>query len=192
MKRVVVVGTSCSGKTTYASQLARSLKVPHIELDKIHWQSNWRPRSVKSFRKLIRSVVELDCWVIDGNYHIVQDLVWGNATHIVWLNYPFLLVFCRALRRTVIRVFKKVELFSGNRETFKQAFLSKDSILWWVLTTFQSRRRQYCSLFTGRKFPHLAYIELQNPREAEALLNQINSLIGGKRQKSGESRINKS
>ena len=189
MKRVVVVGTSCSGKTTYARQLARSLNVSHIELDAIHWQSNWRPRSVESFRKLVRSIVETDCWVLDGNYNVVQDIVWGKATRIIWLNYPFLLVFWRALRRTVTRVFKKVELFSGNRETFKHAFLSKDSILWWVLTTFQSRRRQYQTLFTGSKYPHLTYIELRNSHEAEVLINQITSLIDRKRRKSGGSRV---
>jgi adenylate kinase family enzyme len=184
MKRVVVIGTSCSGKTTYAHQLARFLNVPHIELDVIHWQSNWRPRPVESFRVLVQSIVEQDCWVIDGNYSVVQDIVWGNATHIIWLNYPFRIVIWRALRRTVIRVFKKIELFSGNRETFKHAFLSKDSILWWVLTTFQSHRRRYQTLFTGSKFPHLTYIELHNSHEAEALINQIIYLIDRIRRKS--------
>ena len=33
LSRVVVVGTICSGKTTFASRLAVLLEVPHVELD---------------------------------------------------------------------------------------------------------------------------------------------------------------
>ena len=41
MQRLVVVGTSGSGKTTVAGQLALILGVPHIELDSLHWEPDW-------------------------------------------------------------------------------------------------------------------------------------------------------
>ncbi len=41
LKRVSVVGTSCSGKTTFAKNLARLLNIEHIELDAIHWLPDW-------------------------------------------------------------------------------------------------------------------------------------------------------
>ncbi len=37
LKRVVVVGTSCSSKTALANSLSERLGSPHIELDTIHW-----------------------------------------------------------------------------------------------------------------------------------------------------------
>ena len=40
LKRVVIIGTSCSGKTTFERSLAQKLKVQHIELDSIHWKPN--------------------------------------------------------------------------------------------------------------------------------------------------------
>ena len=43
MKRVSVVGSSGSGKTTVARQLAEALGVPHVELDALHWGANWSP-----------------------------------------------------------------------------------------------------------------------------------------------------
>jgi tRNA uridine 5-carbamoylmethylation protein Kti12 len=37
LTRVVVVGTSCSGKTTLARRLARILATEHVELDSLYW-----------------------------------------------------------------------------------------------------------------------------------------------------------
>ena len=37
LTRVVVVGTTCSGKTTYAGRLARALGAQHVELDALYW-----------------------------------------------------------------------------------------------------------------------------------------------------------
>jgi adenylate kinase family enzyme len=39
--RILVVGSSCSGKTTFARALAGILGRPHIELDALHWGPNW-------------------------------------------------------------------------------------------------------------------------------------------------------
>ena len=57
MARVVVVGCSGSGKTTFARQLARLLGSPHIELDALHWLPNWVPRPTNEFRALVAQAV---------------------------------------------------------------------------------------------------------------------------------------
>ncbi len=89
MKRVVVIGTSCSGKTTFASQLADELAIAHTELDVLHWLPDWQMRPIEEFRLLVAEVAAQDLWVIDGNYSKVRDIIWPRATHLVWLNYPF-------------------------------------------------------------------------------------------------------
>ena len=45
MKRIVIIGTSCSGKTTLASTIALKLNIKHIELDK----PNWVERETEAF-----------------------------------------------------------------------------------------------------------------------------------------------
>ena len=87
MARVVVIGTSCVGKTTFAQALARVLNFPHVELDSLHWQPNWIPRPPEEFRALTAEALAKDCWITDGNYGAVRDLVWSRATTIIWLNY---------------------------------------------------------------------------------------------------------
>jgi len=44
LTRVVVVGTSCSGKTTLARRLARILATEHVELDSLYWGPEQTPR----------------------------------------------------------------------------------------------------------------------------------------------------
>jgi adenylate kinase family enzyme len=147
LQRTAVIGTSCSGKTTFARSLAQVLQVPHIELDTLHWLPGWNPRPRDEFRQVVADAVAADSWILDGNYSKSRDVVWLRATCLIWLNYPFHVVLGRALSRTVRRVFDGQELFAGNRETFRQAFMSRDSILLWVLQTYHRRKREYPQLF---------------------------------------------
>ncbi|MFH1689776.1 MAG: hypothetical protein ABIE42_06005 [Candidatus Eisenbacteria bacterium] len=179
MKRVVVIGSSCSGKTTFARRVAGALGVPYVELDALNWGPNWTECPVDDLRLAVRERVSGNGWVVDGNYSKVQDIVWPQATDAVWLNYPFPLVFARAVRRTLRRVFTREELFGGCRESFRTAFLSRDSILWWVITSFRGRRRQYEKLFEAGIFPQVRLTELGHPGEAEMLARRLEEMGGG-------------
>ena len=68
LSRVVVVGTSGAGKTTFARRLAGSLGVRHIELDALHWDSGWVPKGLDEFRQSVGEAVAQERWVVDGNY----------------------------------------------------------------------------------------------------------------------------
>lgn len=173
LSRTVVVGTSCSGKTVFARQLAARLRAPHIELDAFHWLPHWQPRDSGEFLALVGQAAAAPAWVADGNYSRARPLLWQRASAVVWLNYPFPIVFARALRRTLGRAATREELWSGNRESLRLAFLSRDSILWWVLTTYRRRRREYRALFDQQPWPHLALIELAHPRGAARFLASL-------------------
>ena len=164
-------------KTTFAQALARGLNFPHVELDSLHWQQNWIPRPPEEFRALTAQALAKDCWITDGNYGAVRDLVWSRATPVIWLNYVFPLVLWRALTRTFRRVLTQEELYSGNRESLRMAFFSRESILWWVITTFHRRRRQYRRLFDTATTPRLAYVEFRSPAEARNFLRGIETTL---------------
>ena len=85
-------------------------------------------------------------WVADGNYSAVRELLWGRATHVVWLNFGRWTVFSRVLRRTLARGLLRTRLSHGNRESLRMAFCSRDSILLWSWTTFAGNRRKYTGL----------------------------------------------
>ncbi len=171
--RVVVIGTSCSGKTTFAKSLSKQLNASHIELDALHWKPNWVPQNIDTFRVAVENATNNQKWVADGNYSKVRDIVWSKAEAIIWLNYSFPIVFKRAIFCTVRRVFTREELYSGNKESFARAFFSTDSILLWVIRTHHRRYREYPLLLQNPKFAHLHIFQLFSPKEATNFLKEL-------------------
>jgi adenylate kinase family enzyme len=172
-QRLIVIGTSCSGKTTLAKRIAQQLGCPHIELDALHWGPNWVERPTEDFQRLVREAIAGNRWVVDGNYAVVRDITWPRATTVIWLNYSFGRVLVRALTRTVRRSLMKEELYSGNRESLRRALFHRDSILWWVISTFHRRRRVYCQLREAQLYAHLDWVEIRRPSGVSELLMKI-------------------
>jgi len=173
LKRVVVIGTSCSGKTVFARGLARRLKVRHVEIDSIYWGPNWTPTPKEEFRSLVSEALGPEAWVSDGNYSAARDILWARATTLIWLRYPFHVVAWRALSRTLRRILYREVMWAGNVETFRQSFLSTDSVLLWVVKTYRRHRREYPLLFKEPAYRHLKVIVLNSPSEAERFLRSV-------------------
>lgn len=173
LRRVSVVGTSCSGKTTFAENLASILNVRHIELDALSWLPDWVERPKDEFLDLTREAADEEAWIFDGNYSLTRKMVWGRATAIVWLNYSFPRTFYRALNRTTRRVLSGETICAGNRETFKQSFMSRDSILLWVLTSYHEKRRRYSKILQESKIDGKEIYIFRHPQQAKEFLHQI-------------------
>jgi adenylate kinase family enzyme len=171
--RVVVVGTSCAGKTTLARQLAAVTGTKHIELDALHWGPNWTVRA--DFAERVRAAAAEPSWVIDGNYSVSRDILWPRATAIVWLNYSFTLTFGRALRRTARRVATGERLWSDNRETVSNVLFARDGMLWWVIRTHGKRRREMPVLMRQPEHAHIDFVELASPAEATRFIRSCSS-----------------
>ncbi len=175
--RIVVVGTSGSGKTTLAAAIASRTGAPHTEIDALHWRPGWTPAPREELRAAIDAVTSRSRWVVDGNYDSLRDIVWPRATLIVWLDYPFPIVFARVVRRTVGRIVRRDALFSGNRESFRQSFLSRHSIILWMLTTFRRRRRTYAARMRAASADGPEWWRCGRPSEADRLLRSITDAI---------------
>jgi adenylate kinase family enzyme len=172
MQRLVVVGTSGSGKTTVAGQLAVILGVPHVELDSLHWEPDWTEAEPETLRQRVQAAVRTDRWVVDGNYSAVRDLIWPKADTLVWLDYRLSRVMWQVTTRTVRRVATKEELWSGNRERLGAAF-SRHSIIWWALTTYRKNQRRYSALLDAPETSHMDLVHLRSPRATRRWLSQL-------------------
>ena len=170
--RYVVVGTSGAGKSAFARQLASVLASSYVELDNLYWGPNWTPRATEEFQRAVREATSGERWVVDGNYSVVRGAFWPNATHVLWLNFSRPVVFSRIISRTLRRAFTREELWSGNRESFAKAFLSKESILLWSFTTYRKNQAKYAKLRASPEYANLRWHEFRFPNQAHAFLRQ--------------------
>jgi hypothetical protein len=175
MRRINVVGTSCSGKTTLARELARRLAMPHVEFDALFWGPDWTPVPALEFRERLTAALAAERWVADGGYANVRDITWGRVDTIVWLDYPLRLVLARWARRTVARIRSSEEFWpgTGNRESVRKA-LRGDGLIWWILRTHHRRRRSFGAAMRGRS--DLRWIRLRSPAEADRWLTSVQAV----------------
>jgi adenylate kinase family enzyme len=171
-QRISVIGTSGSGKTTLARQISQCLAIPHIELDALHWEPNWTEAPINIFQKRVEQSLSMNSWVVDGNHSKIRSLIWSRANTVVWLDYPLPIIMGRLLRRTWRRVVMQEELWSGNRETWRQTF-SHDSILLWALKTYRKNRNKYPILLAQPEYIHLQVVHLRSPKDTGAWLANL-------------------
>jgi adenylate kinase family enzyme len=173
MNRISVVGTSGSGKTTFAGKLSKILGVPHIELDALYWEANWTPAPRDVFRSRVREAIKADHWVVDGNYSKdARGLVWERADTVVWLNHSLSVILYRIVRRTFHRVVTGEECSNGNRESLRLA-LSRDSIILWALRTYRRHCAEYPAQLAALEQRGARIINLHSPKEANRWLASL-------------------
>lgn len=165
-RRIIVIGTSGSGKTTMARKIAERLGFPHTELDSLHWEADWVEAPLDRFQRRATEATTGPCWVLDGNYNKVREITWAAADTLVWLDYPLPLILWRLLGRTLHRVFAREELWSGNRERLVTQFFSRESLFLWAIGSHRRHRTQYPALFQRPEYRHLAVIHLRSPGDA--------------------------
>ena len=184
MRRVEVIGPSCSGKSTTARRLAEILGVPCIELDALHHDAGWAEASAEVLQQRVRAALEAapDGWVVDGTYFgKLGTLVLDEADAIIWLDIPFRTAIRRVLWRTLHRAVRREELWNGNRESLRLAF-SRESIVLWVLRTHRDFEAKWVSRLEGRNVVRVtdAAAWLQSIQATESMSGSSN---GSERQK---------
>ncbi len=170
MRRIVVVGTSGSGKSYLASRLATALGLPFIDLDDLFWKPGWEARSKEEFSALVAKAASGRAWVIAGNQTKIRELIWPRADLVIWLDLPLYLLLFRALKRGLQQIWSGEEICGGNRESLSRLFGPK-SILIWIMKTYFRRRRIYLPLFTEEKM-----VRLTSSKEIPALISRLTAL----------------
>lgn len=158
-RRIVLKGTSGAGKSTVGAELARRLNLTFVELDALHHGPNWSAPPAEVFRATLRDVMAAapDGWVIDGNYDSkLDDTVIGVADTIVWLDLPLQIKLRRVWKRSMHRIRNNVELWGGNRETWREAVFGRESIFFWTTRVHFQQRREWPERFgTDPRFVRL-------------------------------------
>jgi adenylate kinase family enzyme len=174
-RRIVVAGSTGSGKSTLGRRLSEMSGIPWIELDALHWLPGWTESPPEEFRAKVRAALDRPDWIVDGNYRVVRDLTWGQADEVIWLDYSF----PRVLRQLVVRTFSRRArnelLWGTNRERLRDHFITKDSLFLWLIKTHWRHRREYPPQFA--ECPNLHVTRVRSPRELERHVRHLQALL---------------
>ena len=176
-RRIVVIGTCGSGKTTLAAELARRMDVPHVELDALHWGPNWKPVEPDVFRSRTKKALSGDCWTVDGNYNQVRDIVWSRADLVIWLKYSLFVVYKQLFLREMKRGWKKEVMWGINPTRFRDMF-GADSLFIYAFASARKHRHQFQMLFRDPAYAHLESVILASPEDTLAWVEKLAGELG--------------
>jgi adenylate kinase family enzyme len=174
--KIVIVGSSSSGKTTLGRQLSKILGQPHQELDFFNWEENWTEANHEVFRQRVDEFTSKTKWITDGNYGRVQDLTINRATLVIWLDYSLPLILSRFFRRSIRRSITKEELWNGNRETLKNSMWGKESLLAWILQVYPKNIARYEEMITDNDSSKRKFLRFKTPRETKDFVQKLEKL----------------
>lgn len=174
-RRVLVAGTSGSGKSTFAARLAAVFGLEHVEIDGLFHGPGWVPRP--EFVADVERFTSRTGWVTEWQYHTVRPLLAERADLLVWLDYPRHVVMRRVVARTVRRRIRNEELWNGNRERgLWRVLVDRDHIVRWAWRTHEATPKRVAELLELR--PELSVVRLRSPAEAEAWLAGLGEPLG--------------
>jgi adenylate kinase family enzyme len=137
MQRVLVMGCSGAGKSTFARALADKLALPLVSIDKLFWQPGWREPKPAKFAAAMTQEAEKPAWVIDGNFLTdgASLLRRERADTVCFFDLPRSICMLGVIRRGVTgHGVVRSEMAPGCPETIDLAF-------WRYVWTFNAAQR---------------------------------------------------
>lgn len=100
-RKVIIIGSPGSGKSTLSIELAQKTGLPLYHLDQFFWRAGWQIVDKEIFLEKQRTIVAEAAWIIDGNYGSSLAERAASAELILWLDPPTVVCVWRVLKRVV-------------------------------------------------------------------------------------------
>jgi adenylate kinase family enzyme len=105
MKKIAVIGSGGSGKSTLSRKLGDLLNLPVYHLDALNWKPGWVPTPREEWDTLQKELIKQDEWIIDGNYNRTLDIRLEEADTVIFFDLSRWV--------TMYRIFKRRLMYHG-------------------------------------------------------------------------------
>lgn len=165
-KRVLIIGSAGSGKTTFSKKLSSILEIPIVHLDKEYWQPSWQKPPHEEWVKKVECLIEQETWILDGNYGSTLDQRLQRAELVIFLDYKRSVCLKSVIRRTFQNCGRqRDDLGKGCIEKVDFKFLK------WVWDFPKKYRPRILELLN--QHTNVQVIQFKNRKEAACFLNTL-------------------
>lgn len=166
MKKVVVIGSGGSGKSTFARRLGAITGLEVIHLDRIFWRPNWEETPLDEWKATVRRLTESDSWIMDGNFGGTREIRLRACDTVIFLDLPRYLCVFRALKRAILYHGRnRPDMAVGCDERLDLDFLH------WIWTFPKARKARL--LESLKEFPDKRIILLRTRDEVRKFLDNL-------------------
>ena len=166
MERILIIGCSGSGKSRLALELKEKLGLPVIHLDQLWHKEGWNHITREEFDSRLAMAMNMDRWIIDGNYSRTMDTRLSKCDTIIYLDFSRWACLWGMFQRVIGNLGKtRPDMPEGCPERFDWEFVK---YIW----NFNKNNRV---LNTTRiaKSKHAKSIVLKNRKEKQAFLKSL-------------------
>jgi adenylate kinase family enzyme len=164
MKKILVIGSGGSGKSTFSRQLGEALGIEVIHLDRLYWQPGWVETPKPEWRVRVEELTGREAWIMDGNYSGTLDVRLEACDTVVFLDVPRLVCTWRVLKRVMMyRSGGRADMAEGCDERFNLNFMR------WIWT-YPSRRHPKILKLLAEKARDKKVVVLRTRAEIESFL----------------------
>jgi adenylate kinase family enzyme len=167
VKRVIVLGSGGSGKSTFSTKLAKETGLPLVHLDRLFWKSGWVIPDKEEWHKELINQVQQEEWVMDGNYGSTIDLRLERADTVILFDYVPLLCLYRVLKRRIMYHKKtRPDMGEGCEEKIDFEFII------WVWSFRKKKIPDLLNKIENKK--GIQFHHFKKPKDAEDYLKKCN------------------
>lgn len=164
MKKILIIGSSGAGKSTFARRLSAATCLPVVHLDRLFWNPGWVETPKDEWHERVEKILREDRWIMDGNFSGTLDMRIAASDTVIFLETPRLVCIYRILKRVVLyRPGSRPDMAEGCHERFNWEFLKW---VWDYPHRSKPKVEKLLEKYQGEK----KVIRLKSKREAEEFL----------------------
>lgn len=167
MKKVLVIGSSGAGKSTFSRVLSEKTGLPLIHLDRLFWKPNWVETDKSEWKEILADALAGDSWIIDGQFGGTLEMRLEKCDTVIFLDLPRALCVYRILKRVVTyKKGKRPDMADGCDEKFDWQFLK------WVWN-FPEKSRPKIEERLARHQNSITIFRLKSTTEVKDFLSRL-------------------
>lgn len=164
-QKIVIVGVSASGKSTFARKLSSKTGLPLVMMDSIMWKPNWTYIGDQETIQELEKKSSGDRWIIEGYINTeARSFLFEKADTIIYLDYSRITSSLRYIKRWWKHRKQPRPELKGSPDTFSFKFL------WLIFTKGESI---ILNKFLDEIIDQSKIIKLTSPHEATSFISKI-------------------